>query len=624
MLVSLGCASRPSSSKDNLSETPDGNVEEDVSPVYPHPENFANAALHGLMMQQVGLDVCESCHQISSETDEVIPVCKGCHEEYPHDANFVEGNEHGTQVLENGKGACATNCHGVDLEGGLSGKSCNLCHNVYPHNLTWPLPKVHGVIAKDKNLCTSCHGDDLQGGRSNVSCNRCHPNYPHSENWVQADQHGAFVTNNGPLACATNCHGSNTQEGLSGVGCQNCHDNYPHADSWLAEHGSSFLNLGKGACTSCHGEDLNRIFDDKNCASCHESYPHSPTWASYENGHGERIQQDLDGNTTECKQCHGEALDRTIEGKNCFSCHPVYPHEELKDGSDEGHTFTLSHTNEECGLCHGEDLKGGARNNPACDSCHESYPHSEGWNDQDAHGSYVLNHNKEGCSLKSCHGNTFEGNKPKIASCQDCHQYPHLEKNWATGSTPAHATLFINHVQEGKEDECSGCHGENFDRLLGEGSCLTCHENGLTHLSGWDTGNEHGIYFSTSSVSTTADINCWNCHGAPVAFDNDQTKLSLQNESDCYSCHWAYPHVAYNSGSFTDNWAGDIGHLLYLDHSPLVMDANGQLPENLPSPTPAVENTCGGSTQDLCHSNGHRSSPYGLPSDLCGGYCHQI
>jgi len=128
-----------------------------------------------------------------------------------------------------------------------------------------------------------------------------------------------------------------------------------------------------------------------------------------------------------------------------------------------------------------------------------------------------------------------------------------------------------------------------------------------------------------------------------------QTKSLLAAQSDCYKCHWSYPHVAYDiDGLGAQGWPGpqqpvdhsgfstaeNWGHIYYLMRSPLLVNGSdyrpwGSMGYDDPMLLSAIQYTCGGGTSGLCHFDGHvhdsapTPSPAGTHTPLCTGYCHK-
>ncbi|HSA60469.1 MAG TPA: hypothetical protein VLJ37_12385 [bacterium] len=539
-------------------------ISPDESGGYPHPAGWDNPASHGAWAVQFDPAVCLKCHMADPGGEESRTACFTCHPMFPHEDGWVGEGKHGDEVRNNGQGACATLCHGADLQGGLSGVSCDLCHTTYPHPPAWAQAAQHGVEAKGsgKTRCQPCHGADLQGGESGVSCYQCHALYPHDADWEKPDQHGSVAIAAGSDACASQCHGTDLKGGLSGVACGSCHDLYPHPDGWEDQHGSTVLAVGTSACQACHGADLSAPLDGKNCFSCHDDYPHPlpSSWLPYAGGHGEKVQSDYSGSTVPCQICHGADLKKVkADGKNCFSCHPTYPHNKFSSiawGTYGGHgQYTLpSSKRPECQLCHGTDYKGGARSNPSCFSCHATYPHVQpGWlrppGQSQEHGNYVVAHTSASCATSRCHG---VGLVPSAItngpSCTSCHaSYPHAP-GWPSGLV--HGPVALANISV-----CKDCHGAGLNFAMpGYQSCQQCHPSYLRHesadlgVTNWDTYAGHGQYVMNPPLSGDAS-SCKICHG------NDY-RGGISHVS-CKSCHASYPHDAAG-------WETETGHGVYI------------------------------------------------------------
>lgn len=561
-LLTVGCAnvrpSGPSPTEEGSGISPSESAP--PPPVFPHADDWANPASHGAWVLQFDSATCLKCHKTQSNVPEAIPTCSSCHPLFPHETGWANKDKHGHEVLTNGRGQCATQCHGTDLKGGLSGISCNLCHTTYPHTPDWVSPAVHGAAAEGngKSLCRSCHGDDLLGEGTAVSCQQCHTIYPHEADWNEPDQHGGHVLENGTGSCTTQCHGTDLNGGLSGIGCNSCHDLYPHSEDWDDEHGPTTLSLGTSPCQACHGANLRTMVQGKNCYSCHKDYPHSSpsSWLPFTGGHGQRVQSVYSGNTSSCEACHGNDL-ATIkpDGNNCFSCHATYPHDKFSPTNWEtygghGNYALLPAKKVECQFCHGVDYKGGGRSNPSCFSCHPSYPHSQpGWlrnsGDPQEHGNYVKLNSSSSCATARCHGVDFiptpgVTNGPGCSSCHD--SYPHAP-GWNSGTV--HGLVALADISI-----CKDCHGNGLNQAPpGYQTCQQCHPSYLQHESAeigvvnWDTYAGHGQYVM-NDLSGDPD-SCKLCHG------NDY--LGGLSHVSCKSCHTSFPHDAAD-------WDTGTGH----------------------------------------------------------------
>lgn len=147
----------------------------------------------------LALSSCKECHGNPDDRFDFHGgssgvSCYGCHaggpsghpdwSEWMQDTTSVDF--HGNRVEERGTAHCMQ-CHGQDLQGGVSEVSCYVCHSSVPIYSGHPLESIwmdeesdqfHGEVADEEgiNYCQQCHGDDLEGGISGVACTTCHSN----------------------------------------------------------------------------------------------------------------------------------------------------------------------------------------------------------------------------------------------------------------------------------------------------------------------------------------------------------------------------------------------------------------------------------------------------------------
>lgn len=148
---------------------------------------------------------------------------------------------------------------------------------------------VHKTSAKaDLETCVECHGANLDGGISKVACTQCHAATPdtiskHPVNWegYAYARHKAFVATNGTSSCANAaCHGA----ALAGVGrapncATKCHlggafNKHPADWTTISSHKnylSTIANVSTTCKTSaCHGTDGKGVFlSGPACDQCH-------------------------------------------------------------------------------------------------------------------------------------------------------------------------------------------------------------------------------------------------------------------------------------------------------------------------------------------------------------------
>lgn len=451
---------------------------------------------------------------------------------------------------------------------------------------------VHcGVGEKSQNAVSQgTEGANLDVG---VGGEALPPPFPHPAGWGEPASHGDWVTRGGTETCL-GCHQVEAvgQEELPS--CRSCHRLYPHPEGWVQKEGHpAFVKAnGREACaTQCHGVDLLGGLSAVSCNSCHHPADRSLSpWKDFE-GHGQYVIETLLNDKTQCQRCHGDDLRGGRSGISCYSS-----------------------------------------------TCHADYPHPGNWGFPVNHGPRAYGNLKSGCATANCHGVDFNGS-PNAPSCLPCHNnaFPHLEPRWMTPDPQTraaqdrddgfHGDHFIRAIQRGEVADCTGCHGAAYDRNLGGDSCIDCHTRGVTHLPRvnegvqipWSSGLGHGAFYTSGGFSSE-EAPCGRCHGAVVDFADAQDRALLNGQSDCYRCHWSYPHLSWEG---IRPWG--IAHILYQLESPLFVDAEGRRPPlnaNDPTNIPAIQNSCAGSTQLSCHFLGFRSRERGNQNVLCGGYCH--
>lgn len=483
----------------------------------------------------------------------------------------------------------------------------------FPHPAGSSAPEIHGKWYHDNGfvLCEKCHGMTDPKGKS-PACRSCHELFPHDEGWSDVAKHGEGVRARGVLSCTTKCHGRDLNGGLSQVACSKCHRSYPHSAGWsvVDKHGVEALGDKKLACRSCHGNDFAGGSSGVPCFKCHKDFPHLANWGN--------------------KDQHG-AYVMGAGSKDCKSA------------------------------CHGVDLKGGA-SGVSCTKCHDSFPHPDGWRVGDGHGRVAKGDGKLTCRV--CHGFDYAGGRSGVSCAkEECHPaYPHIADAWVLVDGGLHSATYRDRMKEGKAAVCTNCHGLDYG---GGRSGVTCKRAGC-HAA--DFGHPldippdqwrqigHGAFFVARGFKSSAvDAPCWSCHGAPIVFkasyvaalpiDNEekrqQEKDFLKGKSDCYRCHWAFPHIGWENAPNSTIWEPvvpnqclqepraqmNFAHSMYVAGSQLLTDAAGvgidnANPDMLAS---VLLNTCGGRGGGLCHTGGRLS--YRLPGLLqdvvCGNTCHK-
>ncbi|MBU0505953.1 MAG: hypothetical protein ABII18_01220 [bacterium] len=216
---------------------------------------------------------CSSTH-VSS--DEVTPSINSGTSVFPHEDNWPKPENHGLTTLslfsmgiDNALASSCLPCHEAQ-------SFCHECHADFPHDTSWLNTNSSDFHGRSDASCTSqCHGEDLNGGLSDIACTSCHQNYPHettnnnitsyfnseTTQWSDYQAHGHYVSETNALekgSCATTCHGTDLSGGASAVACSSCHNTYPHNmfnSNWSLVH-QSYVNLAGdqscGATGGCH------------------------------------------------------------------------------------------------------------------------------------------------------------------------------------------------------------------------------------------------------------------------------------------------------------------------------------------------------------------------------------
>jgi len=350
-----------------------------------------------------------------------------------------------------------TDCHGSDLQGGISRTSCfgnpaGCHHGTITGAITgeWvdvaPAVQQHGVWAKraigDGSFfsCQICHGRDFSGGGALISCFDCHAQPHPSAPW-----RGAGYTH-------TNTDPSNAPV------CAQCHQ----------------ANPGTPGCfnsTLCHG-----------AASGHPAGWTAAPGAPQPHGNDAKAAAGLATGFAYCQGCHGTGTTPPANfGGNppavsCYTCHvPTSnsPHaSQWLLGDTYVHTSTDQSNVQVCAQCHVNGASSPipppsppapAGTPPGCFNstlCHGASVHPAGWAQSSQHGpaAKAAPSASGGFSFcQICHGTgtNFAGGATGI-SCYTCHgaDAPHPGPgNWAGGGTPTHQT-----TDTGNATVCAFCH----------------------------------------------------------------------------------------------------------------------------------------------------------------------
>jgi len=223
-----------------------------------------------------------------------------------------------------------TECHGVDLSGGISGVSCTACHLGGPtsiHPPTWdPMYLTHGPSVSTgvtgTALCANqyCHGTTLAGvTNSGPSCTSCH-SMPFNPATVTC---GACHRIPPDGTKFPNLAGKHAEHATSNkISCDICHNG---ASTYAGDHHNGVINFSfLAAYTPKTGLTPSFNATAKTCAniSCHGGQT-TPPWYT-----GSLIVN------TQCTSCHavGSAQyngassgehNKHVNGENiaCYTCH---------------------------------------------------------------------------------------------------------------------------------------------------------------------------------------------------------------------------------------------------------------------------------------------------------------
>jgi len=547
-------------------------------------------------------------------------------------------------------------CHGKDLQGGISKVSCFStsrsginCHAGGPsgHPAGWADPDAHGVAAKavlsginGMAHCQTCHGADFAGGIAKKSClntSGCHGANvmaAHSPTpWrdvanTGARSHASADTSNAAACAVCHANGNNSSRKPSPAApagtppdCFNntlCHGVEGHATGWSAPtlHGAAAKAAQGGTAAS-------PVSSFASCASCHGT--------NYDGG---TAQQSCLNNAG----CHGAAI---------AAPHPASPWRSSTGGVT--HSTTDTENAGQCAVCHTNGANSSRKPRPGdpvgitgCFNntlCHGTEGHPAGWSAPSQHGAEAKKAPSATTGFSACqfcHGSTFNnGTPPACTNMLGCHgvlvSSPHPAKPWT--STTAGASTHTN-TDPLNAATCAICHtgGANSDVRPPVPSTGTagCFNNTLCHF--------HQIPYAPPLVAATVhggtakqDLRvCQSCHGTPGSTSfNGGTATTA-----CSSCHTfakAHPTDWQGSGAFSHRTAGNLNTACTLCHD---------VTQGRPAPL-ATAPSCFSTTfanglgqARTCHASGPGAAPHAVPYNnhnatartnmtYCLG-CHQI
>jgi uncharacterized CHY-type Zn-finger protein len=443
------------------------------------------------------------------------------------------------------------------------------------HTSGW-LERHGGVFVSNPIGCEECHGADLQGGVSKVSCFgasfdgiTCH-GVPvvHSPEWTSADVHGPATKGapdsmTGFASCGV-CHGEGFSGGIIKISCftAGCHGvNAPHPPSpWrspLSIRTHTDVNpLNADVCAQCHlGQAVTAAqVVEPGCFNntlCHGAVVHPTNWANPDL-HGEAAKDAPDSSTGfgGCQFCHGTNFDGGVSDVSCFGqgCHSNAPHSPAPwrtPLSSRTHTDTDEGNASVCAQCHlgqavtaAQVVEPGCFNNTLCHGLVGAHP--SGWDSPSRHGASAKaspGANTGFSSCRTCHGSNFAGGIVNV-DCFDCHGVPapHPAAPWRGAG--------LTHTDTNEQNAviCGICHQGQSPNPAPQGTPAGCFNNTLchgpagVHPDGWGAPSQHGASAKAAPGAITGFPSCKECHGN--GFNGGTSGVS------CFDCHGvSAPHA---------------------------------------------------------------------------------
>lgn len=603
---------------------------------FPHDEaaSWLTLAGHGKFVRDVGgaANCKGACHGedlLGGHDPNNKKSCVKCHKSFPfeHDSPAWESPGHGKYVIQAGNSTeCTTMCHRTNIPVELRITGCLDCHESYPdlHNkFTWANSGHKDFIRTLGGLetagCTACHGGDLKGGTSKVACasSSCHhPQSTQNSAWENPGEHGAKAMDN--LSNCQTCHEKNLKGNSLVVGCDSCHHKkWEEKQGAPWKKGSEHGSFGAGdanSCKLCHGADLSGGISEVACSVCHGTiYPHNDNWKDKWQ-HGLAAKGDID----KCVSCH---IDETKN--DCKTCH--HKNDALWFG---GHGAKAHVSVSACKVCHGEDLKSGAKAKvegvlvdvaPGCvsvDGCHGASLHKADYANKANHAPDA---SADISNCKTCHGYDFNGGFVG-KNCFDCHDvadvYPHTA-GWETQGQHG-ATYLSFKKNNNKKDACNNaCHGKDMLGGFTKIACNKCHKEFPHNFNNGD--NFHGKKVLTATDDFDIEKyrdGCEGCHGelTPLTDKWEIEGFTKEGVYRCQVCHWPYPHYEYDNvkTGVIAKWGDEASHIYYL----LNNDNFGG------NEVLAVKNSCEGVSSGRCHTGTRHKMEYKYVTPACNALCH--
>lgn len=431
----------------------------------------------------------------------------------------------------------AAGCDKMPLSDGLP-EGTSLDDSYHPQ--AWATARTHGQsYLGDLNSCERCHAKELDGGTSGVSCNQCHSGWQQNCSFC----HGGGPDN--PTAAPPYDLAGNDDATLLSVGAHTVHLN----------DGSVSLAFD---CSTCHlvpesldddghldetaGAEVlfsdfagdSASYDAGKCSSIYCHGPSAPDWAS--------------GTQMTCASCHGDDTEADgmsgdhaahfAKGLSCATCH-----DQVVDADKAIKDLSL-HLDMEISV----KLTLGSydRDSKTCsETCHNDRQwggkvHPTGWFSRDEHG-YTFELGENDCT--ACHGDDFNGGSSGV-SCDECHT--NATDAWRTTCTFCHGgtdnetgappeSVF---GETDKSETAVGAHSAHVEEADWHAAyaCSECH-------AAYDAFDDDGHIDQTDA--------------GEVAFDADGLNASSVYTADSASCSALYCHGNGREANGASVWTLD-------------------------------------------------------------------
>lgn len=385
--------------------------------------------------------------------------------------------------------ACKT-CHTAPWEREAMVDRCLDCHTEIAAEML-DVARLHGSIVEKTSsaACRDCHRDHR--GKTASLTDLGSFDFPHDTLGFSLNKHQR-MENGDPITCE-NCHSEDLST-FDSDSCQTC-----HSDIDLVFARAHLLSYGSD-CLACHdGVDSMNDFnhnavafklegghENLRCTQCHLS-THSLT--------------DFQSTPQDCYSCHAQDDQHNGGyGTNCESCHTPSSWEDANFDHDLS-AFKLEgeHREVACENCHINNVYKGTPKD--CYSCHKQ---------DDEHGGQF------GTQCESCHtpsdweNATFDHARvTATTACVNCHAEPREHAGqFGTDCAACHTTNAWEPAAYNGPHTFPIYHGD------GNGSCQTCHPNGLTTYT------------------------CYGCHEHTESnIASEHREEGISNFGNCIECH---------------------------------------------------------------------------------------